>query len=90
MVTAVLEAGSLIQWKSWWREEAKTIEQRSKARGIKVSQDQLLGEGDYADIERQQSLYNEHTLDLCHMAALNAWDQIEEIGKKTESFTNVI
>ena len=37
MVIAVLEAGQLIQWKSWWREEAKTIEQRNLARGIEVS-----------------------------------------------------
>ena len=56
---------------------------------MEVSQDQLLGEGDYADIERQ-SLYNECTLDLCRMAALNAWDWIEETGKKAESFTKVI
>ena len=58
MVTAMLEAGLLIQWKSWWREEAKTIEQRSRARGIEVSQDQLLREGDYADIERQSYTMN--------------------------------
>ena len=70
IVTAVLEAESLLQWKSWWREEDKTIEQGSRARGIEVSQDQLLGEGDYADIERQ-SLCNDHTLELCCMAALN-------------------
>ena len=38
----------------------------------------------------RQSLYSEYTLDLWCMAALNAWDQIEEIGKKAESFTKVI
>ena len=89
MVTAVLEAGPLIQQESWWREEAKTIEQRIRARGIEVSQDQLLGEGEYIDIERQ-SLYNEHTLDLCYKVALKPCDWIEEIGNKTESFTKVI
>ena len=65
------------------------VEQRNRARGIEISQDQLLGEGEYADIELQ-SLYDEHTLVLCRMAALNAWDQIEEIGKKLESFTKVV
>ena len=89
MASAVLEAGQLMQWKSWWREEAKMIEQRNRARGIEVSQDQLLGEGEYADVELQ-SLYDEHTLVLCRMAALNAWDRIEEIGKKLESFTKVV
>ena len=89
MASVVLEAGQLMPWKSWLREEAKMIEQRNRARGIEISQDQLLGEGEYADVERQ-SLYGEHTLDLCHMAALNAWDRIEDVGKKLESFTKVI
>ena len=57
------------------------IEQRNRAIGIVISQDQLLGEGEYADVERQ-ALYSEHTFQLCHMAGLNAWDQIEEVGKK--------
>ena len=89
MATAVLEAGPLMQFKAWLREEAKVIEQRNRARGIDISQDQLLGEGEYADVERQ-ALYDEHTLDLCRMAALNAWDRIEEVGKKLEPFNRVI
>ena len=89
MAEAVLEAGQLMQWKSWWREEAKMIEQRNRAIGIEISQDQLLGEGEYADVERQ-ALYSEHTFQLCRTAALNAWDRIEEVGKKLESFTRVI
>ena len=56
---------------------------------MEISKDQLLGEGHYANVERQ-SLYNGHTLSLCHTAALNAWDRIEEVGKKIESFTKVI
>ena len=50
MATEVLETGPLIQWKSWWREEAKMIEQRNSARGLELSQVQLLGEGEYADV----------------------------------------
>ena len=65
------------------------IEQRNRARGIEISQDQLLGEGEYADVECQ-SLYGEHTVALCPMAASNAWNLIEEIGKKLESFTKVV
>ena len=52
LVKGVLEPGSQLQWSTWFREEAKTIEQWSKARGMEISQDQLLGEGDYATIER--------------------------------------
>ena len=40
-------------------------------------------------VERQ-SVYDDHMLDLCHAAALNAWDGIGEIGKKIELFTKVI
>ena len=49
----------------------------------------LLGEREYVTIERQ-SVYDDHTLDLCHAAALNVWDRTGEIGKKIESFTKVI
>ena len=52
---------------------------------MEISQDQLFGEGDYADIERQ-SLYDVHILALSHAAALNAFDRIEDIGNMTESF----
>ena len=50
---------------------------------------QILGEEDYATVERQP-LYDGHTLALCHAAALNTWDRNEEVGKKIESFTKVI
>ena len=33
---------------------------------------------------------DDHTLHLCHTAALNAWGRIGEIGKKIESFTKVV
>ena len=36
-----------------------------------ISQDQLFGEGDYADVQKQ-SLYDDHTLDLSYAAALNS------------------
>lgn len=38
----------------------------------------------------KDSLYDDHTLALCCTAALNAWDRIEEVGKRTESFAKVI
>ena len=42
LVTAVLEPGPQLQWRTWWKEEAKTIEQQSRTRGMKIFQDQLL------------------------------------------------
>lgn len=44
---------------------------------MEISQDQLLGEGDCATIEKQSS-YFEYTLALYHTAALNAWDGVEK------------
>ena len=78
-----MEPGPQLQWRTWWKDEAKTIEQQSRARGMEISQDQLFREGDYANGERQ-SLYDAHTLALCHTVVLNAWDKIGEIGKKIE------
>lgn len=33
MTRAMLEPGPQLQWRSWWREEAKDTEQRHRARG---------------------------------------------------------
>lgn len=52
---------------------------------MQISQDELLGEGDYADTQRQ-SLYDDHALDL----PLNVQDRIEEEEKKIVSFSKVI
>ena len=88
MVKDVLEPAHQLKWSTWFREEAKIIEQWNKARGREISQDQILG-GDYATIERQ-AVYDDHTLDLCHAAAMNAWDRTGEKRKKSESFTKVL
>lgn len=32
-------------------------------------------------------LYDDHTLAVCHIAALTAWDRTGGIGKTIESFT---
>ena len=37
-----------------------------------------------------QFLYDDHAMNLCHAAALNAWDRTGEVGKKIESLTKVI
>ena len=71
MVIDCLEPGPQLQCRTLWKDEAKTTEQQIGARGIEISQDQFLGEEEYVNVERQ-SLYNVHTLALCHVAALNA------------------
>lgn len=88
LVKTVLEPASQLQWSTWFREEAKTIEQYCRAGGIEISSDELLGDGDCATIESQSS-YG-HSLALCHAAALSAWIRIQKVGKKIESFTKVI
>ena len=62
-----LVPGPQLQWTTWSKKESKIIEQWSRAKGVEMSQDQLLREGDYADVQRQ-SLYNDHSL----TASLNA------------------
>ena len=64
MVNGVLRTSTQLQWSTWFREEAKIIEQWSKARGREISQDQILGKGNCATIGRQ-SLYDGHILALC-------------------------
>ena len=45
LVIAVLDPGPQLQWRTCWKDEAR-------AGGIDISQDQLLGEGDYANVQR--------------------------------------
>ena len=56
---AVLQSGPQLKWRNWFKEKNKSSEQQSRARGMEIFQDQLLGEGDYADVQRQ-SLYSNH------------------------------
>ena len=83
MLTVVLETANNYNRVPGSKKRLRFWNNKSKARGRAISQDQILGEGDYATIERQ-TVYDDHTLDLCHTAALNAWDRTGEIGKKTE------
>ncbi|KAL6085757.1 hypothetical protein STEG23_032269 [Scotinomys teguina] len=83
LTSAVLEYSQQLQWKSWLREEARNLEQQGKLRGFEISQDQILGEGHFAN-RNIQATYDEHTISLCCTAALNAWEKIPEPGKQTE------
>lgn len=61
------------------------IKQRNSASGIIISQDKLLGEGQYTQLQRQCELLY-HTLALCHIADLNIWVKVKKLGKLSESF----
>ena len=56
---------------------------------MEISQDQLPREGVHDDAP-WHSLYDDHALDLCDAAALNALDRTGEIGKKNESSTKIM
>lgn len=77
-----------LPWFSWWRKEKETAPQ-NKARGRDISKDQLLGEGLFAKIE-VKAVYNEETLELCHLAALNAWDKVPESENRLQPFPQVM
>ena len=62
-------------------EKVKALEQQGRVRSFKASQDQILGEGCYADPD-SQAICNEHILSLCHTEALNAWDKIQELRER--------
>ena len=55
----------------------------NRTRDIDIPQDQILGEGQHADLQRQYE-FNDPTLVLCCLAALNAWEKSEESGKRSE------
>ena len=53
------------------------MEHQGRVKGFEASHDQILGKSCYAD-PQSQAIYNEHILSLCHTAALNARDRIQE------------
>ena len=88
LVSAVLDDGPSLMFGIYFREESKHMEQQGRAKGVEVSQDQILGVGAYAD-PQVQALYDEEVLSLCHKAALNALNRIQDPAKRVESYTRV-
>jgi hypothetical protein len=84
-----MEDGPQLQWWTWKKEEARATEQWNRARDLNISQDQLLSESQYAELQKQLE-FDDNTLELCHLATLNAWDKTEESGKRFELFTKII
>lgn len=80
----IFKSNSQLQWKTWWKDEARVIKQWIRARSIKI-----LAGGDYADLQRQ-SLYDKYTFVLWCTTVLNARDRIIEAGKRIVSFTKII
>ena len=79
LASAILEDGPTLMFGIYFREESKHIKEQERAKGVEVSQDQILGIGTYVD-PQVQALYDKEVLSLCHKAALNAWDRIPELG----------
>ena len=50
---------------------------------MEISQDQLLNEGEHADLQRQFR-FDAHILAICCTETLDAWDRDEESGKRTD------
>lgn len=57
------------------------MEQESRAAGMKISQDQFLRKGDYADAAQIRSLYDQHKLVLCHTIDSNSWIKVEKLER---------
>lgn len=88
LVSAVLDKGPSLMFGIYFREESKHMEQQGRAKGVEVSQDQIIGAGEYAD-PQVQALYDDEVLCLCHQAALNAWNRIQDPTKRVESYTRI-
>ena len=63
--------------------EATDTEQGSQTRGVKRVKDQLPGEGQYANLQRQTQLYA--TVVPCSLVALRAQNMVEESRKRSKT-----
>ena len=80
LVSTVLDYEPQLMFRCYFKEKAKILEQQENTKGLETSQDQIFGEGTYAD-PQAQAFYDENTFSLCHKAALNAWDRIQGLEK---------
>ena len=87
-MSAVLESGSLLHWKCLFKQEARLLDQQKRAKGTKISLDQILGKGLYSDPQKQ-ALYDDHLLSICATAALKAWDRVQDPGQRVESYIRI-
>ena len=65
----------------------KFLEQQWNAKGLEISQDQILGEGHYSN-PQDQALY-EHSVSLYNTTALHIWERIQEPRNRIESYIRV-
>ena len=65
----------------------KSSDSRDKQKDLKFSKTKLLARA-ITPILRT-NLHDEHNLSLYSTAALNAWDRIQELGKRTESYKHI-
>ena len=77
-ITAILEAGPQLHELTCRRtEEALAIEQHNRTGRVNISKDQLLGEGEYAELQ-MQILFDDVASVQCLTVGLNAWDKVEQ------------
>lgn len=81
LVSALLEARQQLQWLSWWRHKATKIEKRSVARAVMPLKTSFLVKGSMLTSKNKSGLFVDGVIEQCHVAALIAWDIIEEVGK---------
>ena len=83
----------------WWRHKATKIEKRSVARAVKkliekIEELALHLESFQIEVEVPEACCSPPTGPFCFpstsVAALRAWDMIEESGEKSISFTKII
>lgn len=68
------------------RERAAAKEQCNQTRVLSIVKDQLLGEGQYLNLQSQMQVDTAATVQ-CHLVALRAWGKVKEPGKISISFT---
>lgn len=83
---AVREARSQLQW---WHKEAAIMENHNCSKGVNIMKDQLLGEYQYADLQRWCNLVILLLYSVL-LVAFRGWDKMEEQGKRSMSLTKTM
>lgn len=81
-----LSPAQFLQFKTWWIDGAKTKSRHNQVHNIAITQDQLLGRGDWEGVHQQIGMTDQAVAQL-RRVCLNTWEKIETEGKTPSSFS---
>ena len=84
LTRTILEAKALLQFKTWWKDEAEQMARQKQACNVPITAEQPPGSGRYFGV-RQQLQYDDASVVQVRLCCLRAWDKVESPRETAKS-----